>query len=56
MLARQAGADLFMVGSDWPHAEGVRDPGVSSRRVVQDLSEADQELILSQNIGELLGI
>jgi predicted TIM-barrel fold metal-dependent hydrolase len=55
-LARHVGSEVFMIGSDWPHAEGVRDPGTSALRVVASLPEEDQHRLLSGNAAALLGI
>jgi predicted TIM-barrel fold metal-dependent hydrolase len=54
-LVRKVGAGTFMVGSDWPHAEGVAAPGEDNRASVASLPEDDQALVLAGNAAWLLG-
>jgi predicted TIM-barrel fold metal-dependent hydrolase len=55
-LVRKVGAGTFMIGSDWPHAEGVADPGGDNRASVAALPEADRAMVLSGNAAWLLGL
>lgn len=55
-LVRKVGPGTFMIGSDWPHAEGVADPGVANRSSVAALPEADQAMALSGNAAWLLDL
>jgi predicted TIM-barrel fold metal-dependent hydrolase len=55
-LVSLAGEDLFMLGSDWPHAEGVADPlGVLARVLPEDFGEAAQAKLFGGNADWLLG-
>ena len=38
-LVPKVGEDTFMVGSDWPHAEGVADPMLAAERAVAGLND-----------------
>lgn len=55
-LVRKVGAGTFMIGSDWPHAEGVADPGGDNRASVATLPEAERAMVLSGNAAWLLGL
>ncbi len=55
-LVRKVGADTFMIGSDWPHAEGVVDPGSDNRASVAALPDGDRDKALSGNAAWLLGV
>ncbi len=54
-LVPKVGEGTFMVGSDWPHAEGVADPRVAAERAAQGLSESATAGLLSANAQWLLG-
>jgi predicted TIM-barrel fold metal-dependent hydrolase len=54
-LRDDLGADRIMLGSDWPHPEGLVLPG----DYVEDIkkySDADRQRVLADNLRELLGI
>lgn len=53
-LIEQAG-DLFMFGSDWPHAEGIADPLATYERCIDGLAGASRDALLSGNARWLLG-
>ena len=55
-LVRKVGDDTFMIGSDWPHAEGVAHPGADSRASVATLSADAQAKALGGNAAWLLGL
>lgn len=55
-LVRKVGAGTFMIGSDWPHAEGVTHPGADTAAAVAGLEEADRALVLGGNAAWLLGL
>jgi predicted TIM-barrel fold metal-dependent hydrolase len=54
-LVRQLGDHTFMYGSDWPHAEGVADPGGAGRKAVQGLDGDAAAGLLGANAAWLLG-
>ncbi|HVA09920.1 MAG TPA: amidohydrolase family protein [Acidimicrobiales bacterium] len=56
LLVPKVGEQTFMVGSDWPHAEGVADPRVSADRAAQGLTQSAAEYLLGDNAAWLLGL
>lgn len=54
-LVRKVGADTFMLGSDWPHAEGVADPGRANRAAAAGLDDEARGKVLAGNAAWLLG-
>jgi predicted TIM-barrel fold metal-dependent hydrolase len=55
-LVGSVGEDTFMVGSDWPHAEGVANPWTSAERAAAGLSESAKGKLLGANAAWLLGL
>jgi len=55
-LVPKVGDDTFMIGSDWPHAEGVADPVAAAERGVRGLEGAARENILGANAAWLLSL
>jgi predicted TIM-barrel fold metal-dependent hydrolase len=55
-LVPKVGGDTYMIGSDWPHAEGVADPKAASERAVVGLAEPARGNILGANAAWLLGL
>jgi len=55
-LVPKVGGDTFMIGSDWPHAEGVADPMAAAERAVVGLAEPARSNILGANAAWLLGL
>jgi predicted TIM-barrel fold metal-dependent hydrolase len=55
-LVKSVGEDTFMVGSDWPHAEGVADPMAAAHRAASGLSEGARAKLLGSNAAWLLGL
>jgi len=55
-LVKKVGAGTFMIGSDWPHAEGVTSPGTDSAASVATLAEDDRSALLGANAAWLLGL
>lgn len=49
------GVDALVMGSDWPHAEGLREPAEMYQRV-SGLSDSDRLLFCRDNGRDLLGI
>lgn len=57
-LIDQVGPDIYMAGSDWPHAEGVAHPRVDYESAVDNgppLAAAARNKLLTGNVGWLLG-
>lgn len=54
-MMEQAGADLFMFSTDYPHPEGGRDPLAKSEATMGDVAEADKHRFYYQNMADLLG-
>ncbi len=55
-LVPKVGDDTFMLGSDWPHAEGVADPMAQAQRAVAGLAEPARANMLGGNAAWLLGL
>lgn len=55
-LVHKVGPDTFMIGSDWPHAEGVADPLADRARAVARLDEGARDKALGANAAWLLGL
>jgi predicted TIM-barrel fold metal-dependent hydrolase len=55
-LVPRVGDDTFMIGSDWPHAEGVADPKAAAERAVAGLAGASRDNLLGSNAAWLLGL
>lgn len=55
-LVRSVGEDTFMIGSDWPHAEGVADPMGSADRAAAGLEDQARTKLLGSNAAWLLGL
>jgi predicted TIM-barrel fold metal-dependent hydrolase len=55
-LVPKVGDDMFMIGSDWPHAEGVADPRAAAERAVAGLADPARANILGANAAWLLGL
>lgn len=53
-LIELVGEDMFMFGSDWPHAEGIADPLRDYSRAVPDLAESARRKLLGENARWLL--
>jgi predicted TIM-barrel fold metal-dependent hydrolase len=51
----QAGADLFMFSTDYPHPEGGRDPLAKFEEAMPSVSEDDKHRFYYENMAELLG-
>jgi predicted TIM-barrel fold metal-dependent hydrolase len=55
-LVSLVGEDMFMLGSDWPHAEGVGDPvGVFERVLPEGFNGGARDKLLRENVRWLLG-
>ena len=55
-LVPKGGEQTFMVGSDWPHAEGVADPRAAADRAAHGLSDDGRTGLLGANAAWLLGL
>ncbi len=55
-LVPKVGDDTYMIGSDWPHAEGVADPLAAAERGVAGLEGAARANILGANAAWLLDL
>jgi predicted TIM-barrel fold metal-dependent hydrolase len=55
-LVQSVGENTFMVGSDWPHAEGVGDPMAAAERAASGLSDGARTKLLGSNAAWLLGL
>jgi predicted TIM-barrel fold metal-dependent hydrolase len=55
-LVGQVGERTFMVGSDWPHAEGVADPMAAAERAAHGLSVEAKAQLVGANAAWLLGL
>lgn len=54
-MIEQAGADLFMFSTDYPHPEGGRDPLAKFEAAMPDVSDDDRHRFYYQNMADLLG-
>jgi predicted TIM-barrel fold metal-dependent hydrolase len=54
-MIEQAGRELFMFSSDYPHPEGTKNPIERFESTLANISEADKELFYAGNMAELLG-
>jgi predicted TIM-barrel fold metal-dependent hydrolase len=54
-MIEQAGAELFMFSSDYPHPEGTRDPLGKFEATLDGVSAADRAKFFAGNFAELLG-
>jgi uncharacterized protein len=54
-MIEQAGAELFMFSTDYPHPEGGRDPLAKFEETMEDTSEDAKHRFYYQNMAELLG-
>ncbi len=55
-LVPKVGDDTFMIGSDWPHAEGVADPTAAAVRAVAGLADPARANLVGANAAWLLGL
>lgn len=55
-LVPRVGEETYMIGSDWPHAEGVADPMAAAERAVVGLTGTARTNILGANASWLLGL
>jgi predicted TIM-barrel fold metal-dependent hydrolase len=54
-MIEQAGAELFMFSTDFPHPEGGRDPRAKFEDAMPDVSDADKQRFYYQNMADLHG-
>jgi predicted TIM-barrel fold metal-dependent hydrolase len=55
-LVPKVGETTYMLGSDWPHAEGVADPMAQAQRAVAGLPDPARANMLGANAAWLLGL
>jgi predicted TIM-barrel fold metal-dependent hydrolase len=55
-LIREAGADLFLFSSDYPHPEGTNDPIGRFERTFEGVSEDDKDRFYRRNFEEMMGV
>jgi predicted TIM-barrel fold metal-dependent hydrolase len=54
-LIRDAGADLFLFSSDYPHPEGTDDPIGRFERTLEQASETDKHKFYTTNFQQMMG-
>ncbi len=54
-LIRESNDELYLFSSDYPHAEGGRDPLARFERALEGVGEASKERFYSRNLDVLLG-
>jgi uncharacterized protein len=54
-LIKDAGAELFLFSSDYPHPEGTNDPIGRFERTLTDIGEEDRRLFYSGNFEAMMG-
>ena len=54
-LIKDAGAELFLFSSDYPHPEGTNDPIGRFERTFADIDEDARERFYSRNFEEMMG-
>jgi predicted TIM-barrel fold metal-dependent hydrolase len=54
-MIEQAGRELFMFSSDYPHPEGTKNPIERFEATLAGISDADKDLFYAGNMAELLG-
>ncbi|MDP3747382.1 MAG: amidohydrolase family protein [Phenylobacterium sp.] len=54
-MMRDAGAELFLFSSDYPHPEGTRDPIGRFEKTFEGVDEAAKDLFYSRNFMEMFG-
>jgi predicted TIM-barrel fold metal-dependent hydrolase len=55
-LAARTGEDLFMFGSDWPHAEGIAHPRADYESALAGLDGSRRDKLMGANARWLLGL
>lgn len=54
-MVEQAGPELFMFSTDYPHPEGGRDPLAKFEQTMTAVAGDAREHLFSGNVAELLG-
>ena len=54
-MIEQAGEDLFMFSTDYPHPEGGRDPQARFEAAMGEVTDAARHRFRYQNMADLLG-
>jgi predicted TIM-barrel fold metal-dependent hydrolase len=54
-MIRDAGADLFLFSSDYPHPEGTKDPIGRFEATMEGISEDEKDRFYALNFDEMMG-
>ena len=54
-MMEQAGSELFMFSTDYPHPEGGRDPLAMFEESLAGVGESEKACFYERNMAELLG-
>jgi hypothetical protein len=54
-MIRDAGAELFLFSSDYPHPEGTDDPIGRFERTFRGITEEQKEMFYSSNFQAMMG-
>jgi predicted TIM-barrel fold metal-dependent hydrolase len=54
-MIEQAGGDLFMFSSDYPHPEGTKDPMARFEKTLITTSDGDRQRFYYDNMADLMG-
>jgi predicted TIM-barrel fold metal-dependent hydrolase len=54
-MMEQAGSELFMFSTDYPHPEGGRDPLAKFEESLAGVGESEKACFYAKNMAELLG-
>ena len=54
-IINEAGTDIFMFSSDYPHVEGGRNPMGRFEKATKNFSESDQDKFFRGNFEDLMG-
>ena len=54
-MIRDAGPELFLFSSDYPHPEGTNDPIRRFERTLEGISEADKDRFYRANFETMMG-
>ena len=55
-MIEQAGADLFLFSTDYPHPEGGRDPLARFESSMENTPDAAKERFYSRNFAEMMAL
>ena len=55
-MIRDAGAELFLFSSDYPHPEGTKDPFGRFERTMEGIDEAEKDKFYRSNFEVMMGM